>query len=129
MILQRFLVDGQATQNHVGFPESQSVALDGIGVVGVLHNEFFRQPCHFALGQGTAGIQFSLLPVDHIQQTFSGAETAIGRLHGICRDLPATAFLECTGDFTFGAKNAHTAIGQVPLFGCLLYGDIPGNPS
>lgn len=71
VIFQRLLVDCQATQHKIRFPQGQCIALDSIGVVSVLHNEFFRQPSHFTFSKRSAGIQLSFLAINRIQQAFS----------------------------------------------------------
>ena len=57
MIFQRFLINGDTFQNKRGFPQSQGVAFNRIGVIGVFHHKLVTQTLKLSRSQRATMIQ------------------------------------------------------------------------
>ena len=90
MVFQGLLVDGQSTEDEIRFLKGQSVAFDGIGIVGVFDGELFVQRFDFVWCKRVERVKFMFQFGYGRKNSFCGF-SAVGRLFGVARNLPCFA--------------------------------------
>ena len=131
MVFQRLAVNSETRQNQSRLPKRQRIALDRVGIIGVLHQKLITQPLQLSRGQRTPPLRLAshgvytgekLLPAAVLRLITKAAP--IRRFKRLRRYQIITPVTYNPRNSILRAQNPDTAVGYSPAIRHLFYTDI-----